>query len=158
MDIDSPSYSRWSYATSFARSEPCIPHRQNPQSRTRLVPEPVRPPPPTVSPPALVQTSLGIWEDKDAVYYASNWAPVQQYLDRIRKARRMLSAPSEVIFVLAALDVVQSPWDVAHWIFWPSATYYSTADRVTAIACTSFFSPYFTLLTPLHSTFLSTPT
>jgi hypothetical protein len=139
MDIDSPSYSRWSYATSYARSEPSIAHIAMPQALTRQIPQPDRRPPPTVNPPSPVQTTPGIWEDDDGVYYASNWATVQEYLDRIRKEKRMLVAPSEIIFVLAALDVVYCPWDVAHWIFWPSATYYHTADRVTAIACMSFY-------------------
>jgi hypothetical protein len=144
MDIDSSSYSRWLYATSNARSELSTAHTPIPQSHTRLVPQPVRRPPPTVAPPSPAQTSPGIWEDDDGIYYSSNWSQVQDYLDRIRKERRMLSAPSEIIFVLAALDVVYSPWDVAHWIFWPSATYYNTADRVTSIACmcfSSFFYP-----------------
>ena len=61
MEVDDSSYSRWSYATSDARSGPM----------KRL--------------PA--QTSLGVWEDEDGVYYASNWPPVQEYLDLIRKER-----------------------------------------------------------------------
>ena len=139
MDIDSPSYSRWSYATSDARSEPSIAHIAIPQTRTRWVPQPIFCPPPIVAPPSPVQTSPGVWEDEDGIYYAPNWSPVQEYLDLIRKERRMLVPPSEIVFVLAALDVVYSPWDVAHWIFWPSTTYYTTADRVTAVACMFFF-------------------
>ena len=152
MDIDSPSYSRWSYATSNARSEPSTVHTTMPQARSIREAQPVRCPPPTAAPPSPVQTSPGIWEDDDGIYYGSNWSPVQQYLDRIREERRMLVAPSEIIFVLAALDVVYSPWDVAHWIFWPSATYYHTADRVTAIACMSLFPFYFVVLTPRKPT------
>ncbi len=140
MDVDDSSYSRWSYATSDARSEPIEFLRAMSNSRTRT-PQPASRLPPIFVPPAPVQTSLGVWEDEDGVYYASDWPPVQEYLDFIRKERRMVVAPSEIIFVLAALDVVQRPWDVAHWIFWPSLTYYNTADRVTAVACKS--PPFF---------------
>ena len=133
MEVDDSSYSRWSYATSDARSEPMKRLRAMSNSRTRTPQPASRLPPVPVSPPP-AQTSLGVWEDEDGVYYASNWPPVQEYLDLIRKERRMVVAPSEIVFVLAALDVVQCPWDVAHWIFWPSSTYYNTADRVTAVA------------------------
>ncbi len=134
MDIDDPTYSRWSYAISDVRSEPIRTRQAIPLDQTRRrqtsVPSPC--PPPLV--PSPIQTSPGIWEDEDGVYHSSNWHPVQEYLALIRKEKTMVLAPSEIIFVLAALDVVHSPWDVAHWIFWPSATYYNTADRVTAIA------------------------
>ncbi|KAF9526590.1 hypothetical protein CPB83DRAFT_908227 [Crepidotus variabilis] len=133
-NIEDSMYSRWNYATSDTRSEPL---EQSPRSSASSLPQTPQPrscPPPFDLPLSPVETSRGVWEDDDGVYYGSSWSPVQKYLGRIRKERRMLKAPSEIIFVLAALDVAHSPWDVAHWIFWPSATYFSTADRVTAIA------------------------
>lgn len=140
MDIDDPTYCRWSYAISDARSEPITIHKAISKTRKRQPSLPSPPLPSVVPPPSPIQTSPGVWEDENGVYYSSSWYPVQEYLDLIRRERMMMLAPSEIIFVLAALDVVHSPWDVAHWIFWPSATYYKTADRVTAIArmCSPF--------------------
>lgn len=143
-DVDDSNYSRWIYATSNSRSEPLE------SSQGRAVPSlPQTPQQSFSSPllvvPSLVQTSRGVWEDEDGVYYSSNWPPVKDYLGRIRNERRMVQAPSEIIFVLAALDVAHCPGDIAHWIFWPSATYFNTADRVTNIARKPFRSFAFTL-------------
>lgn len=141
MDIHLPSHTRWSYYTSDARSEKVPAYRASPYHPTQQTPLPAhRSPPFTPAAPA-VQTSLGIWEDDDDVYYSSEWPPVQEYLDLVRSTRRKVKASSEMVFALAALHVVHTPADVAHWILWRQDTYYHTADRVTAIARTSASFP-----------------
>ncbi|KAF8200983.1 hypothetical protein BJ912DRAFT_947725 [Pholiota molesta] len=141
FDID-PSYSRWQYATSDSRSEPIPPPRPAPRIAPPSLPAPS--PPPTPGPPPPVNIGKGVWLDDGQIIYSKDWPPVQEYLNEVREAKTMLPAPSDVIFTLAALSVLQHPEDVAHWIFWAQGTYWTVGELVDSIAlqkCRLILSP-----------------
>ncbi|KJA28988.1 hypothetical protein HYPSUDRAFT_61832 [Hypholoma sublateritium FD-334 SS-4] len=130
-DIDD-TYSRWDYyATSNARSEPLPPFRT-------ARPAPAAPPPvqlpPVQTPPAPVQLSPGVWLENDDILHSAEWPPVQRYLAQVRKQKTLLRAPSDLVLALAALSVVQTADDIAHWIFWAQATYWTIGELVDSVA------------------------
>ncbi|PPR00988.1 hypothetical protein CVT24_000282 [Panaeolus cyanescens] len=101
-----------------------------------LPPPPPPPPPPPSSSPLLmaVQREPGVWEQDDDIVYSVEWPPVQNYLAQLRASRRLISAPSEIVYTLAALSVLQTPHDALHWLFWGPKSINSSAPLVNRIA------------------------
>ncbi|KAH9485021.1 hypothetical protein JR316_0001925 [Psilocybe cubensis] len=129
-DIDTSWKSRWAYSVSDARSEPIPIERP-----ARQIPPPSLPsPPPQSTPPPLTEIEPGVWIKDGNTLYASNWPPVQQYLNEVREQRYLVDPPSEIIFALAALDVLKTPSDSAHWIFFSDARRRETLHNVNKIA------------------------
>ncbi|KDR75765.1 hypothetical protein GALMADRAFT_226411 [Galerina marginata CBS 339.88] len=130
MDFDIARQSCWTYPTSDARSGPLPP-----QGRSHQITSPYLPsPPPEPSSPLPVQIEPGVWYQDDDILHASNWPPVQRFLAQIREERRMVDTPSDLIFALAALDVLYNPHDPAHWIFWAPVPGSKVGDTVDKIA------------------------
>ncbi|KAF8967884.1 hypothetical protein BDZ97DRAFT_1801745 [Flammula alnicola] len=133
MDFDNEhNCPRWSYQTSDARSEPLPPPRPTHQIVPPSPPT-ARPPPPTKPPPP-VEINKGVWFEDDDIRYSSDWPPVQQYLANVREQKTMLPPPSDLVFALAAIEVVQCASDIAHWIFWSQSKYLTTGGLVESIA------------------------
>ncbi|CAA7259067.1 unnamed protein product [Cyclocybe aegerita] len=125
--LDTPISFRWQFTTSDARSEP-IPPPRAPRIAQRLP----SPPPPTSS--SAVQISQGVWEENDDIYYTSSYPPAQEYLALARKSDRRPPPPSDLVYALAALQVIRTPSDRAHWMFWGNGAYHETASAVSRIA------------------------
>ncbi|KIM40218.1 hypothetical protein M413DRAFT_446385 [Hebeloma cylindrosporum] len=131
MHTDDPQYSRWSYNTSYARSEPLPPQRPHSQI---VPPSLLTPSPPPPSKPRLpMQISTGVWLEDQGFLYSSEYPPVQKYLEETRGQRTFLRPPSEVILALAALDVAEHPEDPAHWIIWNLASFNDIQERVDKV-------------------------
>ncbi|PPQ93797.1 hypothetical protein CVT25_013505 [Psilocybe cyanescens] len=130
MDSDDTWQSRWSYSTSDARSEPIPVDRPS-----RQISPPSTPSPPLQSAhPQPTEIEPGVWLKNGNTLYASNWPPVQEYLNEVREQRYLVDPPSEIIFALAALDVLKTLSDPAHWIFFSDAKRKDTLRDVNKIA------------------------
>ncbi|KAF9049854.1 hypothetical protein BJ165DRAFT_1454298 [Panaeolus papilionaceus] len=135
------TFTRWTYSTSDARSEPL----QSPSTSYHIplvstTPPPPPPPsqmpspPPHLPPSKPVEREPGVWEQDDDILYSAEWPPVQEYLAQLRDSRRLISAPSEIVYTLAALSVLQTPDDALHWLFWGPKSINSSAPLVNRIA------------------------
>jgi len=137
FNIDEAHYSRWSYTTSYARSEPFPPPRPRSQIVPPSPPTPSLPPAPKARP--AIQISPGVWVENQDILYSSEYPPVQKYLKETREQRTFLRPPSEVILALAALDVAEHPDDPAHWIIWNIAYFNDIQERVDKVFCAYIF-------------------
>ncbi|KAF8161215.1 hypothetical protein B0H34DRAFT_673211 [Crassisporium funariophilum] len=133
MEHESLGHARWQYNTSDARSEP-LPTPRKPPTIVRPSPQPPSPPLAYTAPPPPVKIIDGVWRDGDNYLRSSDLPEVQDYLKEARKNNKLGRAPSEVVFALAALDVIYNLDDNVHWLFWKKPVYKCTADIVTKIA------------------------
>ena len=142
-----PARSASSSAMSDARSEPTSLQQL---FRHDAALSGTRPPPPSYPPlPQQVEGCKGVWSLNDDEIYGCDYPPVQTYLKQVRKAKRLVDPPSDVIWTLAALDVLYYPNDVAHWLFWSNDVYERHAKAVDAVARTFFKVSLFSRLTDL---------
>jgi hypothetical protein len=85
--------------------------------------------------PQWSQIEMGIWSDGTAIVLSSRCLDVQHYLAQARYALQLPPAPSEEVFVLAALEVFYAPTNPVHWMFWSDERKSETAEVVTRVAC-----------------------
>ncbi|KAF8070567.1 hypothetical protein FPV67DRAFT_1028145 [Lyophyllum atratum] len=143
-DSSSPSLGPFSFPTSDLRSTPPRP----------MVPPTTRVPPPyftAPSSPSVDQTTseystpVPVWEEIDpGVWFngtdrvlSSAYPAVQDFLAVARQLMSLPVPPSELIFVIAALDVFYNKNDPVHWMFWSDEKKYQTATVVNRIALRS---------------------
>ena len=133
------------YPTSDARSEPLPAFT----STARQIVSSSQPPSPPLwtAPSSPVKIRKGIWRDGSDFLHSSDWPPVQQYLSETSRSRRLAPAPTEIVFALAALEVLHQPHNPVHWLFWGAAYLSSTSKTVNKIART-FSGPISHPLTP----------
>ncbi|KAF8806456.1 hypothetical protein BYT27DRAFT_7167768 [Phlegmacium glaucopus] len=132
MEEDTFYQFRRFYPTSNARSEPLPTFA----STRQIVSSSLQPPsPPLWTPPSSpVRIEQGLWQDGEDLLHSSDWPPVQQYLSETSKNRRLAPAPTEIVFALAALEVLHQPHNPVHWLFWGAAYLSSTSKAVNKIA------------------------
>lgn len=136
MEDDTFHQFHQSYPTSNARSEPfptCT------STRHWIVSPSSQPPSPPLwtAPPPPVKIKQGIWRDGEDILRSSDWPPVQQYLSETRWNKTLAPAPSEIVFALAALEVLHQPYNPVHWLFWGAGPLSNTSKTVNRIARTS---------------------
>lgn len=122
------------YPTSDARSEPLPPFT----STRQIVSLSWQPPSPPLwtAPSSPVKIKHGLWRDGEHFIYSSDWPPVQQYLAETSRRRRLAPAPTDIVFALAALEVLHQPHNPVHWLFWGTTCLSSTSRTVNKIART----------------------
>jgi hypothetical protein len=89
------------------------------------------------------QIERGIWSDGRDIVLSSQCPDVQRYLAQARDTLHLPPAPSEEVFVLAALEVFYAPTNPVHWMFWSDEKKGETAEIVTRIACKFPSIPWF---------------
>lgn len=82
----------------------------------------------------MVQISPGIWSDGKREVMSASHPDVKAFIAEARKTLKLPVPPSEVVFVLSALDVFYKPGDPVHWLFWSDDKKYVTAEVVTRIS------------------------
>lgn len=90
--------------------------------------------------PQWVQIEPGVWSDGSASVLSATYPQVKGFLTRAREEMKLPPSPSEVIFVLAALEVFYRPGDPVHWMFWGDQHKNQTAEVVTRISRTSWIA------------------
>lgn len=84
--------------------------------------------------PVMVQVSPGIWFDGNRHVMSASHPDVKAFVAEARRTLKLPLPPSEVVFVLAALEVFYNPGDPVHWLFWSDEKKHVTADVVTRIS------------------------
>ncbi|TFK73963.1 hypothetical protein BDN72DRAFT_956047 [Pluteus cervinus] len=84
--------------------------------------------------PVKHEVTPGVWSDGQHTVLCANHPDVRALLDQARSTLSLPPSPSEIIFVLAALEVFYKPNDPAHWLFWNDDRKGQTADVVSRIA------------------------
>ncbi|KAF8345948.1 hypothetical protein F5887DRAFT_1074020 [Amanita rubescens] len=84
--------------------------------------------------PLMVQISPGVWSDGRRKVMSANHPDVRAFIAEARRSLKLPLPPSEVVFVLAALEVFYKPGDPVHWLFWSDHKKCITAEVVTRIS------------------------
>ena len=104
--------------------------------------------------PLMVQISPGIWSDGNRKVMSANHPDVKAFIADARRNLKLPVPPSEIVFVLAALEVFYKPGDPIHWLFWSDDKKYVTAEVVTRIS--RMYSPGFDVFRLFDSSSSST--
>ena len=82
----------------------------------------------------MVEISPGILSDGKHRVLSASHPDVKAFIAEARRTLKLPLPPSEVIFVLAALEVFYKPGDPVHWLFWSDDKKNITAEVVTRIS------------------------
>ncbi|KNZ72861.1 hypothetical protein J132_01853 [Termitomyces sp. J132] len=80
------------------------------------------------------EIELGVWSDGTDRALSAAYPAVQDFLATARKTLSLPLPPSEVVFVIAALEVFYAWNDPVHWMFWSDEKKNTTAAVVNRIA------------------------
>ncbi|KAG6903007.1 hypothetical protein C0995_007440 [Termitomyces sp. Mi166 len=137
--------------TQFISSYPISDLRSSPLQRPRIALPPTvasQPPPSLLSNtnsfddklyskysiPIWREIEPGVWSDGIDRVLSAAYPAVQDFLATARRTLSLPLPPSEVIFVIAALEVFYAWNDPVHWMFWSDEKKNSTAAVVNRIA------------------------
>ena len=84
--------------------------------------------------PLRVEISPGILSDGTHQVMSAGHPDVKAFIAEARRTLKLPLPPSEVVFVLAALEVFYKPGDPVHWLFWSDDKKCITAEVVTRIS------------------------
>ncbi|GLB37543.1 hypothetical protein LshimejAT787_0405940 [Lyophyllum shimeji] len=140
----SPPSGDSSFPTSDLRSTPLQPTTPPP---TRVPPHFLAPSPAPCSDltpsncstpvPVWKEIEPGVWSDGTDRVLSAAYPPVRQFIATARRSMSLPVPPSDVVFVIAALEVFYRRNDPVHWMFWSDEKKYETAKVVNRIALRS---------------------